>query len=208
MEKALILAPHPDDGEFSSGGTINRFIVEKKYEFWYIAFSPCTASIPDDLDDEVLYEELNNSILHLGINSKNLRTYDIPVRNFPDYRQKILDILIDFKRDVNPDLVLLPSSNDIHQDHQVIHNEGIRAFKNVSILGYEIPWNNFEFSNRLFIKLEKKHLNAKWNAIKQYKSQKFRQYSDRSVFDSLARLRGSQINTRYAESFEIIRWII
>tara|TARA_Y100000817_G_scaffold25848_1_gene18354 strand:+ start:4240 stop:4866 length:627 start_codon:yes stop_codon:yes gene_type:complete len=208
MKKAVILAPHPDDGEFSSGGTINRFILEKKYEFWYIAFSPCTASIPDNLDDEVLFEELNNAIGHLGIGLDNIQTHNIPVRNFPDYRQKILDILIDFKNSINPDLVLLPSSNDIHQDHTVIHNEGVRAFKNVSILGYEIPWNNFDFSNRLFIKLKQKHLDAKWSAIKQYKSQKFRKYNDRSVFDSLARLRGSQINTKYAESFEIIRWII
>tara|TARA_S200000501_G_scaffold339840_1_gene347840 strand:- start:36815 stop:37441 length:627 start_codon:yes stop_codon:yes gene_type:complete len=208
MKKAVILAPHPDDGEFSSGGTINRFILEKIYEFWYIAFSPCTASIPDNLDDDILLKELNNAISQLGINSHNLYTHNIPVRNFPDYRQKILDILIDFRKTINPDLVFLPSSNDIHQDHRVIYNEGIRAFKNVSILGYEIPWNNFDFSNHLFIKLKQKHLDAKWSAIKQYKSQEFRKYSDKSVFDSLARLRGSQINTKYAESFEIIRWII
>lgn len=207
MKRAVILAPHPDDGEFSSGGTIKKLSMEG-VEFWYVAFSPCIISVPNGFDDNILYEELNNAVGYLGIKKDHIQTYQIPVRNFPEHRQEILDILIRVKKEINPDLVLLPNSKDIHQDHQVIHKEGIRAFKNVCILGYELPWNSFKFSNDFYVKLEPQHLEAKWNAIKEYKSQEFRKYDSKVLFDGLARVRGCQINTDYAEAFELIRWVL
>ena len=36
----------------------------------------------------------------------------------------------------------MPSLNDIHQDHATIAQEGLRAFKGCTILGYELIWNN------------------------------------------------------------------
>ena len=45
-----------------------------------------------------------------------------------------------------PDVVFQPPHHDVHQDHQTIAQEGLRAFKRTTILGYEIPWNNFDFS--------------------------------------------------------------
>ena len=40
--------------------------------------------------------------------------------------------------EIKPDLVLMPSRNDLHQDHFTIATEGLRAFKFTSILAYEI----------------------------------------------------------------------
>ena len=39
IQKALMLAPHPDDGEFSSGGTLKK-LIEEGVEVFYVAFSP------------------------------------------------------------------------------------------------------------------------------------------------------------------------
>jgi len=75
-----------------------------------------------------LYKELQNASSHLGIKKENIITYDFPVREFPKYRQEILEKLIVLKKEVQPDLVLLPSSSDIHQDHHQIYIEGLRAF--------------------------------------------------------------------------------
>ena len=47
---------------------------------------------------------------------------------------------------------MIPSESDVHQDHQTIYNESIRAFKFSSILGYEMPWNN-RFFKKKFLKL-------------------------------------------------------
>ena len=45
-----------------------------------------------------------------------------------------------------------------HQDHETITKEAIRAFKKTSILGYELPWNHFNFSADLYINLTKRNV--------------------------------------------------
>jgi len=75
-------------------------------------------------------------------------------------------------------------------------------------LGYELPWNNLNFTNNCHIKLEREHIEAKMNALACYKSQASRNYMNEEYFFGLAKTRGIQINSNYAEAFELIRWII
>ncbi|HHZ65625.1 MAG TPA: PIG-L family deacetylase [Flavobacteriales bacterium] len=205
-KRALVLAPHPDDGEFSSGGTIKK-IASEGVQVWYAAFSPCVKSLPKGFDDNSLFVELHNAVKHLGIPDDNVITYDYPVRELAAHRQDILENMIEIRNEFDPEMIFLPNSFDIHQDHQVIHNEGVRAFKNSSLLGYELPWNNFESKSNLYVELDQSHLDAKIAAIGEYKSQQFRNYQSKEFFESLARVRGTQINKQYAEAFEMIRWI-
>ncbi len=207
MKRILVLAPHADDGEFSSGGSIKRFTEEGK-EVIYVAFSPCTKSMPDGSVENQLYMELERAVSHLGIQSNQLIKFDFPVREFPKYRQEILEELIKLRKKYNPDLVLLPNSNDVHQDHHTIYKEGLRAFKHIKLLGYELPWNNITFTNTFHVKLDSRHLDAKVDAISEYKSQGFRPYMEKEFFYGLAKVRGIQVNADYAEAFELIKWVI
>ena len=102
----------------------------------------------------------------------------------------------------------MPSLNDIHQDHNVIANEGLRAFKFTSILAYEMPWNNLTFNTSSFVILDEKDITKKVEALKEYKSQAHRPYCNEEFIRSLARTRGVQINAQYAETFDVVRWII
>ena len=45
-ERALVLAPHTDDGEFGCGGTMAR-LVEEGTDVRYVAFSIATRSLPE-----------------------------------------------------------------------------------------------------------------------------------------------------------------
>ena len=110
--------------------------------------------------------------------------------------------------EIKPDLVFLPSTSDLHQDHKTLSEEGIRAFKGTSILGYEMAWNNRVFSTEAFIHLEQENIEKKIQALRAYKSQTFRSYSKESFVKSLAEVRGTQISTKYAEAFEVIYCII
>ena len=47
----------------------------------------------------------------------------------------------------------------------MIAQEGLRAFKRTTILGYEVPWNNFDFSYQAYIALEKRHVERKVAAL-------------------------------------------
>ena len=112
------------------------------------------------------------------------------------------------RKEIQPDLIFVPSLNDIHQDHQVIANEGLRAFKRHTILGYEEPWNNIVFESRSFIALEKRHVEKKIEALRCYKSQQHRSYLTEEAIWGVARLRGTQLEGGYAEAFAVLRWIV
>jgi LmbE family N-acetylglucosaminyl deacetylase len=207
FDTVLILAPHTDDGEVGCGGTIARFVEEGK-KVYYAAFSTARTSVRPEFPDNILEIEVKAATQTLGIHPEHLIIYDYSVRHFPEHRQAILQDLIDLRREIHPDLILVPSPHDIHQDHQVIAAEGLRAFKRQTILGYEEPWNNIVFETRCFIPLEKHHIECKIEALHCYNSQKHRAYLDDEFMWSLARTRGTQIEGKYAEAFEVLRWII
>lgn len=206
LNRVLILAPHTDDGEFGCGGTITR-LVEQKAEIYYAAFSACEQSVLKEFPKDILITEVKSATKVLGIEPKNLLLYQYEVRKFNYFRQDILEDMVKLAREINPDLVFLPCKNDVHQDHSTIYQEGVRAFKFKSIFSYELPWNNFSMNTSAFVKLEERHMNSKVKALAEYKSQMHRPYANEEFIRSLARTRGVQINTQYAESFEIIRWI-
>lgn len=207
VNKILILAPHTDDGEFGCGASINKWIKEGK-EVFYATFSACKQSVLPQFPEDILITEVKEATTTLGIKPENLILFDYEVRTFNYHRQAILDDLIKLRGSINPDLVLMPSKNDIHQDHKTIYDEGLRAFKFKSILCYEMPWNNLNFNTACFSILTKEHVNKKLEALKKYVSQSHRPYSDEEFINGLARSRGVQINNNYAEVFEIVRWII
>lgn len=206
-KKLLVLAPHTDDGELGCGGSITKFIAEGA-EVHYTAFSICTRSLPAHLAPDTLEKEVKVATKILGIKPDNLILYDFDVRRFKEFRQDILEELVRIKSKIEPDLVFLPTLHDIHQDHQVIADEGLRAFKNTSILAYELPWNNLTFNTSGFIRLENSHIEKKIEALNAYESQKHRTYLNANFIRSLATTRGVQINTSLAEAFEVVRWVI
>ena len=205
--RILVLAPHTDDGEIGCGGTIAKFLEEGK-EVHYAALSTASLALPPECPKDTLSIEVRKATKILGISEDHLRVYDFPVRDFPHHRQAILQELVDLRVALKPDLVLLPSLSDIHQDHQVVANEGLRAFKSHTILGYEEPWNNIIFATRCFIPLEPRHVELKIKALGAYESQGYRSYLDEEFIRSLARTRGTQIEGQYAEAFEVLRWIM
>ena len=204
IKNILVLAPHTDDGEFGCGGTIAKLIREGK-NVSYIAFSIAEESVPKHLPKNILESEVKKATELLGIPEENLIIHNYKVRYFHEHRQEILEILVKLNKKLRPELVFMPCIHDLHQDHAVIANEGLRAFKKTSILAYEIPWNNFNFSSQCFSILKKQHINKKVNALKCYESQMQRDYASEEYIRSLAKTRGVQIGEDYAEVFEIIR---
>lgn len=206
-KKLLVLAPHTDDGELGCGATISRFIKEGA-NVYYAAFSTADESVPKEYPSNQLEIEVKEATHILGIPKENLIIYKYQVRKLNFIRQEILDLLIKLRDEIKPDLVMLPSSNDFHQDHQTITQEGIRAFKFCSVLGYELIWNNLSFSTDCFISLKEEDVARKIEALSAYKTQVKKSFMSPEFIRSLALVRGTQIGVTYAESFEVIRWII
>lgn len=206
-KKIVVLAPHTDDGELGCGSTISKALREGA-EVHYIAFSTAEESVPEGFDKNQLRIEVLEATQKLGIPKENVIVFTYAVRKLNYSRQEILENLIKLRNDIEPDLIFLPSQKDIHQDHETITNEGIRAFKNCSILGYELVWNNLSFDTDCFIEIQKQDLDNKMNALSCYTTQHGKNYMSPDFHRSLAKVRGVQIGVEYAEAFQVIRLIM
>jgi LmbE family N-acetylglucosaminyl deacetylase len=206
-KRILILAPHTDDGEFGCGASIAKFIGEGS-EVHYIAFSLAEESVPPPFPKNILEIEVKNATKELGIKPENLILFRYKVRYFAQYRQEILEDLVKVNNELKPDLIFMPATHDLHQDHTTIAYEGLRAFKKTSILAYEMPWNNLNFATQAFITFTEAELNKKLKALNCYDSQKGRKYASEEFIRSLSVTRGVQIGASYAEVFEVVRWIL
>lgn len=206
ISSVLVLAPHTDDGELGCGGTIARMVEDGK-QVHYVALSACEESVPDGFEKDVLSNEVKAATRVLGIPPERLQIAGFTVRTFDQHRQEILELLVTLNRQIHPDLVFIPSLNDLHQDHHTTAHEALRVFKQTTILAYEMPWNNLSFQTQCFIPLEERHIAKKIEALSCYRSQQNRKYIGPEYVRAHLLTRGQQVELPFAECFEVIRWI-
>ncbi len=199
-KKIIAVAPHLDDVELGAGATIHR--LAKSNEVHYVGLS-----LPPLVIAETFMQEFEASARILGLARERMILRDYDPRNLFESRGEILQLLYDLNREIRPDLVLMPNSQDIHQSHEAVFAEARRAFKFTSMLGYELPWNSMAFSMDVFVTLTAEEVQVKVDAIEAFKTQSGRLFFSNGIVGDLARVRGKQVGREFAEAFEIIRLI-
>lgn len=202
----LVLSPHTDDGILGAGGTIARCLDDGN-EVHLAVFSTTKASHLEHLPEDVLETEVREAARTLGLTGERLHVMDFPLRHFPERRQEVLRRLEDLRDEIEPDVLLGPAPSDAHQDHQVLADEGSRVFRDRTVLAYETPWNQTAFPTSCFVPLEEEHVNRKVKAFRAYKSLEHRSFIDADLLRGTARSRGSQVRGRWAEAFQVLRWV-
>jgi len=208
--RALFISPHTDDVELGAGGTLVKLLEEGNEVYW-VVFSTAEDSLPQGTPPDTLRREFLSVVDDLGLDKGQYKILNFRVRYLPEHRQEVLEELVRIKKEYSPDLVVGPSLDDYHQDHQVVAWEMIRAFKNsASIISYELPWNHVRFNTQLFVRLEERYIDRKISLLSHYQSQVSlnRPYFSEDFIRGWARTRGVQVGARYAEAFEVIRWIL
>ncbi|MBN1152473.1 MAG: PIG-L family deacetylase [Dehalococcoidia bacterium] len=204
--RVLLLSPHTDDVELGAGGLVCRMLEDGGHTFRWLVFSRCEDSLAPGMPPDTLEREFNAAAGFLGIADR--RVLDFAVRTMPAHRQEILEELVRVRKDFSPDLVLAPTADDVHQDHETVAAEALRAFKSsATILGYELPWNNLTFRSTALVRLSESQVRRKWQVMEHYRSQQSlgREYFSQQFVESWARMRGSQCGAAYAEAFEVLR---
>lgn len=204
--KILVLAPHTDDGELGAGASIARWTREGN-NVHYVAFSACE-TIQRAEPKDLLRGECRAATKQLGLRHDDVEILDLEVRHFQRDRQRVLDAMVDLSSSLQPDLVVVPSSDDTHQDHFVVFDESRRAFKRTRMLGYEVPWNNFRFETTAFMPVQRSDLEAKVAALYEFASQAGRPYMNREYQEAQLRFRGVQAGVEFAEAFQVLRWYL
>lgn len=208
FKRILVLNSHADDAEVNCGGTIIN-LINSGCEVYYACFSLPKPLDMDEFTEEDIKNEMKNAIGKLGIKSKNLFFFDYPIRRFSEKRQNLLDDLINIKNKIKPDVVFCHSSFDVHQDHRVMYEETVRAFKDITILGYESHWNQvLGQNNRVFVPISEEVFNQKMKAIAEYKSQTNRNFFSKESQSATLKYHGLQIKEEFCEVFECIRMIL
>ncbi|WP_336209670.1 PIG-L deacetylase family protein [Nonomuraea sp. LPB2021202275-12-8] len=104
-----------------------------------------------------------------------------------------------------PDLILAPQPGDAHQDHRGLAELVPTAFRDHLTLGYEIvKWDGDLGRPNAYQPLDPALAERKVALLWQhYVSQRRRPWFDREAFLGLARIRGIECHSRYAEAFYV-----
>lgn len=193
----LFLGAHPDDVELGCGGVIaslgQRCFVQ--------VFSRCDDVSPGLVAEcEAAVWKLNKDagVGFFGFENKELAKH----------RSLIRDHMEQLEKEIEPEQVFVPCSADRHQDHRVVFEEAVRAFKYCTILGYVQPWNCLVEPYHMYVPLDKRAVRRKVMALNCYKSQASKTYMEPKYVEGWARHLGWKIGREFAEGFEVVRMVI
>ena len=217
-KKILILSPHADDEVLGCGGVISKYSKEG-HNINVLILTNANKGAPEiysakEINDIRKESKLANDF----IGTKRLFFENLPALNLNQYPiYKIYNIINKYISNIQPEVIFIPSSNDIHEDHKIIFKAAkvstrINKKSNLKkILSYEVlsetEWNENEqsFSPNYFVRLNKSDINNKIKAFLKYKSQvkKFPHPRSKEAILNLSRIRGSQVFMEYAEAFRV-----
>ena len=211
----LFIGAHPDDIELGCGGTICYYI-ERKYEVYcYHLTNGVYTDINDSIirnKDEILETTLK-SLNTLGVKKENIFFTDVNATELKVNKKMISELqkLILMKK-VNT-VYTHPDPDTYHQDHRAAHNitmAGARRYVN-NIFTFELMFN---FAGGLMIPNYyidiSKYIDKKMKSLR-YHTTEFEKYGGEKwieSFVSLAKYRGMQVNTKYAEAFYVMKYLL
>lgn len=197
----LFIGCHPDDVEYGCGGIISK--LKNKIPIYVLTLSK---NQKNPKNKNLLKENLQ-SLQTLGIKNNKIILGDFITREFTYQRQEICDFLWKVGKKINPTCVFIPPY-DLHQDHQVGYDESLRAFRNKTIISYDIPRSEKFPKPVIFVELSKKNLNDKLNALSKYKTYKNKNYFQKEVIISECRTNGIKVELLLCEVFSPISIVI
>jgi LmbE family N-acetylglucosaminyl deacetylase len=130
---------------------------------------------------------------------------DVPDGRLPVHWKRAKNTLEELRRNCAPDLIVGPSPHDAHQDHRGLSRLVPTAFRDHLMLGYEIlKWEGDLAQPTVFVPLSQAVLDEKIKLLHEYYvSQRDHTWFDDEAFRGLARIRGVQCHSRYAEAFHV-----
>lgn len=201
--KKLIISPHADDEVL---GCSSIFDTDS---FVYICGIDESKFPSDSVAPYERIKDLDEASKVLGY------SYECNTKSQVNYFKDtdFIDIFEKLINKIKPQSVFIPCP-DYNQDHKAIHHAAIIALrphdKNFfvkRVLVYEMShnavWNPVKMNLNYFVPLD---IEKKMLAYSKYKTE-VRGMRSPEMLEHVARIRGAAINTKFAEAFEIIRWV-
>ncbi len=199
--RALFIGAHPDDIELGCGALIAHIVHQS--EVMCVTLSdnqknPLLTALP---------AEHRRSMAVLGVPEQNVILGSFETRRFPEFRQEILEYMIQLNKSFKPEVVFVHTKADIHQDHATITEEGLRAFRGVSVLGFDVLRSSYGFFPNFLVEVTAQDAECKVAALAEYKTYASKYYFDPAITRATMIRHGALAERPYAEGFDILRII-
>jgi LmbE family N-acetylglucosaminyl deacetylase len=134
-----------------------------------------------------------------------LTVADLPGGQLQDHGRHVKQLLAEFRRDCEPDMVFGPHSSDRDGDHRFLAELIPTEFRDHLVLGYEVLQSDSDLLQpSLYLPIPTQTAHEKARLLTQcYPSQSRRLWFDDEAFVGLMRVRGVQCKARYAEAFAV-----
>lgn len=198
-KKVCFIGAHPDDIELGCGALIAR--IAGRAEVRCVTFS-------DNRKNPALTHlipEHYASMETLGVPKDHVELLDFETRRFQERRQDILEAMIAIMRKDDPDIVFVHTKSDVHQDHQVLTQEALRAFRGRTVLGFDVIRSSYGFFPEFLVGVDEEDVNKKLAALAQYKTYAGKYYFSPEVTKATLIRNGAICERHYAEGFDILR---
>ena len=216
MKKILVMAPHADDEVLGCGGVLNKFKSKKIY--WMLLTQIRFANKQynkklinqKNLEIEKIAKKIGvKKLFKLGFEATKLNNKDLP---------NLIDSISTILKKIKPDTIFAPYLHDAHSDHfftTYALNHILKSFR-YDFVERCYLYETLSETNLSFVKNKKfkpnvyfdisNNINSKIELLKIYKSEIKKHPFPRSQqsVKSLALLRGSESNYKYAEAFQLI----
>ncbi len=198
-KRVLFIGAHPDDIELGCGALIHQIAPQTDI---------LCVTLSDNQKNPLLtslVEEHHRSMDVLGVKRESVVLGPFTTRIFPDSRQEILEYFLKLRRDFNPDLIFVHSKADVHQDHNTITEEALRAFRGITVLGFDVVRSSYGFFPHFLVEVSEESVNKKIEALSQYETYRDRYYFNAELTRSIMVRHGALGEVPFAEGFDILR---
>ena len=197
--RVLFIGAHPDDIELGCGALIAQ-IADKTDVL-------CVTLSDNQKNPELthLVGEHFASMAELGMPREKVLLETFETRRFPYARQEILEYLVQKNRAFKPDIVFVHSKADVHQDHNTITEEALRAFRGTTVLGFDVIRSSYGFFPSFLVEVTEAEVERKIAALAKYSTYKDRYYFNADLTRSTLIRNGAIAERPFAEGFDILR---
>lgn len=198
-KRVLFLGAHPDDIEIGCGALLHHI-------------APKTDVLCVTLSDNQKNPDLQNV---KGEHMRSMKTLGVPedrvifgpfvTRIFQDSRQEILEYFLKLRKEFKPELIFTHSKQDVHQDHNTMTDEALRAFRGITVLGFDVVRSSYGFFPHFLVEVTEEDVNKKIEALAQYDTYQDRYYFNAELTRSIMVRHGALAEVPFAEGFDILR---
>ncbi len=198
-KRVLFLGAHPDDIELGCGALLHHIVKETDV---------LCVTLSDNQKNPDLKQVRNEHIRSmkiLGVPEEKVVFGTFQTRVFPDARQEILEYFLKLRKEFQPDLIFTHSKQDVHQDHNTMTDEALRAFRGITVLGFDVVRSSYGFFPHFLAQVTEEDVNKKIEALAEYETYRDRYYFNNELTRSIMVRHGALAECPFAEGFDILR---